>query len=504
MSNSRTILVIDADPTYRRNAGRFLAEHGYTVFEADNANRGLEEARHKKPRFALVDLAFQASTGMDLVEQLRAAAQPLDVVCVARGCALAHVVSAVRAGALDVMERPVDGERLVRLLAQAALPRPDAKGAESPNRPLGLTEDPEVDVMVAESTAMRSALARARQLATRPLVMVVEGETGAGHEGLARAYHAASDRADGPFVPVPALPTAGQTPHDVLFGVGSLPSAFAKAKGGIVYIESLLSLGEAGQERVYKLLEGLKAARAAGTDVRWPPMVIGVERPLSVEVKAGRVKAELVDLLADAVVTVPPLRDRDADVPVLVQRVVEAIQAKVHAPGVVVDPAVVEDFAHRTWERNIPELISAVCRAAAYDAQNRLVLDPTLRAEPEPVPQLPTPAPVMAPVAVAAMPTDPVNAAWQPQLDPAGQVQSYDVYEAEIFKFALEKAGGCVSRAAELLGVGRATMYRKMRAYDIEVPPVSERTMARSRRARKRRAEERAQREARGPERHAS
>ena len=91
MSNSRTILVIDADPTYRRNAGRFLAEHGYTVFEADNANRGLEEARHKKPRFALVDLAFQASTGMDLVEQLRAAVQPLDVVCVARGCALAHV-----------------------------------------------------------------------------------------------------------------------------------------------------------------------------------------------------------------------------------------------------------------------------------------------------------------------------------------------------------------------------------------------------------------------------
>jgi DNA-binding NtrC family response regulator len=503
MSNSRTILVIDTDPTYRRNAGRFLTEHGYTVFEADSANRGLEEARLRKPRFALVDLAFQASSGMDLVEQLRAASQPLDVVCVARGCALTHVVSAVRAGALDVMERPVDGERLIRLLAQAALPRPDLRGTETGNRPLGLTEDPPVDIHVAESSVMRSALTRAEQLAARPLVMVVEGEAGAGHEVLARAYHAGSDRRDGPFVAVPALPPAGQSPHDLLFGVGNLPSAFARAKGGVVYIESLLSLGEAGQERVYKLLEGLKAARAAGTDVRWPPMVIGVERPLSVEVKAGRVKAELADLLADAVVSVPPLRDRAADVPVLVRRVVEAIQAKIHAPGVAVDAAVVSEFAQRTWERNIPELISAVCRAAAYDAQGRLILDPTLRAEPEPVPQLPAPTPVVA-VALAAPVGEPATQAWQPHLDPAGQVQPYDVYEAEIFKFALEKAGGCVSRAAELLGVGRATMYRKMRAYDIEVPPVSERAMARSRRARKRRAEERAQREARAPERHAS
>ena len=504
MSNPRTILVIDADPSYRRNAGRFLTEHGYTVYEADCANRGLEEARLRKPRFALVDLAFQASSGMDLVEQLRAATQPLDVVCVARGCALTHVVSAVRAGALDVMERPVDGERLVRLLAQAVLPRPGVRGGESANRPVGLTEDPPVDIHVTESPVMRSAVARAQQLAARPLALVVEGEAGAGHEVLARAYHAASDRAAGPFVAVPALPTAGQSPHDVLFGVGDLPSAFARAKGGVVYIESLLSLGDAGQDRVFKLLEGLKAARAAGTDVRWPPMVIGVERPLSVEVKAGRMKAELADLLADAVVTVPPLRDRAADVPVLIHRIVEAIQARVHAPAVTLDPAVVEAFADRPWERNLPELISAVCRAAAFDAQGRLVLDPTLRAEPEPVPQLVPPAPLTAAAPVAVVAPDVANHAWQPHLDPAGQVQPYDVYEAEIFKFALEKAGGCVSRAAELLGVGRATMYRKMRAYDIEVPPVSERAMARSRRARKRRAEERAQREARGPERHAS
>lgn len=80
---------------------------------------------------------------------------------------------------------------------------------------------------------------------------------------------------------------------------------------------------------------------------------------------------------------------------------------------------------------------------------------------------------------------DPVTAEqvspWEPKLDASGQVQPFDVYEAEIFRFALANAGGCVSRAAELLGVGRATMYRKMRAYSIVAPPVSERAIDRSR-----------------------
>ena len=91
----------------------------------------------------------------------------------------------------------------------------------------------------------------------------------------------------------------------------------------------------------------------------------------------------------------------------------------------------------------------------------------------------------------------PTKAGWRPSLDMSGEVQPYDIDEAEIFRFALENAGGCVSRAAELLGVGRATMYRKMRAYNIEVPPVSERAIARSRGARQRRQEERAAAEAR-------
>jgi transcriptional regulator of acetoin/glycerol metabolism len=71
---------------------------------------------------------------------------------------------------------------------------------------------------------------------------------------------------------------------------------------------------------------------------------------------------------------------------------------------------------------------------------------------------------------------------WKPSLDGEGKVRSFDAYEAEIFRFALDNAGGCVSRAAELLGVGRATMYRKMRAYSIIAPPVSERAIDRSRR----------------------
>ena len=143
-----------------------------------------------------------------------------------------------------------------------------------------------------------------------------------------------------------------------------------------------------------------------------------------------------------------------------------------------IDPVVVEALVKRDWEGNVPELVATVTKAAAYADDSHLVLDLTAKFDEPPPP------------VVVAPPPPPEPAQWSPTLDAEGQVQPYDVYEAEIFRFALENAGGCVSRAAELLGVGRATMYRKMRAYKIKVPPVSERAISRSRRPKKRRAAE--------------
>ena len=485
MEEAKSVLVIDADPTFRRNARCFLSERGYIVREADAGPTGLRAVERHRPNYVLVDLGLQSQVGLDLVGQLRGAAGQPVVVCTAAHPRLPDVVEAMRHGAVDVLERPLDGERLLRVLNR----KPEESSEErTPALPRpALRYDPVVDTDIAESVSMRRARAQIARLKDH-LLVVLEGELGSGQESLARLFHAESNRSEGPLIRVPAVPDSGLSPHDALFGTDEHLSAFARAKGGVVFIESLLSLGDAGIQRLDKLIEGLASARAAGAGVRWPPIVLGVERPLDFEVKQGRVPRTLLMVARDALVQVPALRERPEDARLLVERVIEAVAQEVHPTARAIDPRTQESLARRPYERNIPELVTTVRRAIGIDDQGRLVLEEKLaemavvrRTAAPPT----TPEVVSAPTPAEPPPPPP---GWMPTLDASGNVQPYDVYEAEIFRFALQQSGGCVSRAAELLGVGRATMYRKMRAYDIRVPPVSERSTARSRRAKARRA----------------
>lgn len=484
MDEAKSVLVIDVDPTFRKNARGFLAEHGYVVREADTGPTGVRAVERFRPHFVLVDLGLQSQVGLDLVGQLRGAAGNPTVICTAAHPRLTDVVEAMRHGAVDVLERPMDGERLLRVLKRKTEEVSEDRAPALP-RP-ALRYDPVVDIDVAESVSIRRARAQVSRLKDR-LLVVLEGEIGSGQESLARLFHAESDRSDGPLIRVPAVPDSGLSPHDALFGTDEHLSAFARAKGGVVFIESLLSLGDAGIQRLDKLIEGLSSARAAGAGVRWPPIVLGVERPLDFEVKQGRVPRTLLMVARDALVQVPALRERPEDARALVERVIEAVAKEVHPAARAVDARTQEALARRPYERNIPELVTTVRRALGIDDQGRLVLEEKL-AEMAVVRRATAASTQKSEATQAAPEPPPPPPGWMPTLDATGNVQPYDVYEAEIFRFALQQSGGCVSRAAELLGVGRATMYRKMRAYDIRVPPVSERSTARSRRAKARRA----------------
>lgn len=476
MSIRRTVLIIDRDPVFRRNAGRFLKDRGFEVTDVAHPAQGLALLEAESPAFVLLDLGMQDPAGIEVLETLMRSDACPHVVCVAAEARVAEVVRAVRQGALDVFERPVDGERLVAVFEETA-----ERMVHGRPRALVLEREPQVDLLVTSSPAMQAALEQAKRLASEP-ILLVEGEPGAGQQWLARYAHSVGPRREGPFVVVPEAPDLG-SPEDYLFGSGQITSAFAEAKGGLVYIEAITALSPGGQERLAKLLQGLSAAKVGGAEVRWPPMIGGLDRDLSVEVSAGRLREDVARTFSRARVRVPPLRQRREDIPEIVHRVMASVQRQVGAAGISVSPRILETLVARDWPGNLVELVQSVREACVLADGGLVVLDPSARE---------------APVRGEREELDePSRAGWRPGLDVAGEVQPYDVYEAEIFRFALENAGGCVSRAAELLGVGRATMYRKMRAYNIDVPPVSERVIARSRGARQRRHEERAAAEAR-------
>lgn len=477
MPERRSILIIDEDPAFRRKASRFLTERSFTVYDAEGADSGLAAVLRYRPQFVLVDVNMKVAPGVDLIETIAQSPEAPHVVGVANAPKLPEVVAAVKAGAMDVLERPVDGERLVSIIQEAsAVGEALAHGAERPV-PVSLSAPLEVDVLVSESNTMKAVLQAVSRLAPAEQTLVLVGPRGARLDALARYFHRVGPRAEGPFVSV-----GSQDADERLFGSAQRASAFADAKGGIVFIESLSALGASGQERLTKLIQGLSTSNGPGP-VRWPPMVIGCDRALQSEVRQHRLRPDLARMLERRVVEVPRLSNRREDIPVLIHRVVSAIEAQIHPRTVRVDPRVVEALVGREWSGDVDELVTAVRNAACMSEDGELFLDLTARPEvvlprvEAPAEPIASPKPVEAPVAAAG---------WTPQLDDQGKVQPYDVYEAEIFRFALRNAGGCVSRAAELLGVGRATMYRKMRAYDIDVPPVSERAISRSRRSARR------------------
>ena len=191
-------------------------------------------------------------------------------------------------------------------------------------------------------------------------------------------------------------------------------------------------------------------------------------------VDAGTINAELAHQLAPLTVVVPALRDRRADIPRLVTTIVTKVASGLGRGQVTVGSDVLEHLSRREWPGNVSELYSTLVRGVV------LARDGRLRLEDIAGPQANASASAGAPAPTGG---------WHPTPNAEGQVRRFDEYEAEIFRFALESAGGCVSRAAENLGVGRATMYRKMRSYDIDAPPVSERTIIRTgRRSKRKRA----------------
>jgi two-component system response regulator AtoC len=401
--------------------------------------------------------------GLDLVERCVGHKSGPKIICTAKSVRIATAVRAVKLGAIDVLERPIDADRLYRLLEEHKPPCEMAEASKSDTKAVELVDPPVFDLLVADDERMQRALDRLDEAAKneRPITLVSEQPMS---EQLARRYLAASPRAGGPFVVVPE-DSADATPEDLLFGTASQPSAFSLAKGGVVYIESLESLGATGRDRLAKLLKGLAESRASGIEVRWPSMIIATEEEPAID---ARLEREVADQLDSTAVVVPRLHARGGDAHRLLANIANAVATAARATGASIDRDIAQALIERSLTGGVVELIRAVTDSSRIDREGRLVLELGHR----------KPAREVKSIGLAR----PQPNGWAPTADQTGRVQRFDVYEAEIFRFALRNAGGCVSRAAELLGVGRATMYRKMRAYQIDVPPVSERSIARGRR----------------------
>ncbi|GEO86086.1 sigma-54-dependent Fis family transcriptional regulator [Ciceribacter naphthalenivorans] len=414
-----------------------------------------------------------------------------------------HAIDAMRAGAFEFLVKPCSLERIAAAIDSALkFTRSGSQG-----RPVRRARTGAVGFgdIVAASAAMARAVELGRRAAQSLIPVMLEGEAGVGKEMMARAIHAASERSARPFVIV----NCAAIPHGLIEGVlfgrdasglvsGEIKGKFAEAEGGTLFIEEVSELPLPVQTKLLSLVQGGEMETVAGkrprkVNVR---LIMATNKDLIEEVKAGRFREDLYYRLNVFPVTMPSLRRRKEDIPHLARAFVARFSAEQRlVKPLAIDAAALALLTGYDWPGNTRQLENAVFRAvvlaegavlgerdfpqilsqvqSAWPSSDAVGTRPVFTGAQPPAAIAPEAAPAPAPLGETASadrgaPVIDTSANVIISTDEAGNVRKLAEIEEELIRFALKFYRGQMSQVARKLGIGRSTLYRKLKDYGID------------------------------------
>ncbi|MCE7892742.1 MAG: sigma-54-dependent Fis family transcriptional regulator [Sorangiineae bacterium PRO1] len=458
MDRRRVVAVVDDDPTARRILRHWLGGEGYEVVEHADAASALA-ADPTELAAACVDLGLGDSSGLDLMKQLLARDAELPVVMVTASQEVEPAVGALRAGAYDYVTKPLDRERLLGSVRRAAERRHLALSVRRLETELRGTRA--LGALVGSSPAMRLLSDQVARVLESDVPVYVFGESGTGKELVARAIHESGRRHAGPFIALNcgAIPQSLQASE--LFGHerGAFTGAqaqhrgrFEQAHGGTLFLDEVGEMSASTQTTLLRALQERTIQRVGGrTDIPVDARVIcASNRKLDELVAQGSFREDLYYRLVVFPIHVPPLRERASDIPELVVHFLHKLAPDTKKHVARVSPEALEALMAYEWPGNVRELGNVVHRALLCCDGEQIELGhlphELWRGKQSDV--VPALAPTRAPQ--AALPPD-----------------LFDLREVErlTIERAVKKTGGNITEAARILGIGRATLYRKLTAY---------------------------------------
>ncbi|MBH0239437.1 sigma-54-dependent transcriptional regulator [Methylobrevis albus] len=503
------ILVVDDDPIQRRLLEEAVRRFGYEPASADSgvaALNFLSEAQGAEVDLVVLDLVMPELDGMGVLERL--AARGFDkpvIVQTARG-GIDTVVGAMRAGAFDFIVKPVGHERL-QVAIQNAL---KVTALEGEIQRLKRTAAGTLTFrdLVTRAPAMERVIRLGEKAAGSSIPILIEGESGVGKEMIARAIQGTSERRQRPFVTVNCGAIPENLVESTLFGheKGAFTGAvdrhvgkFQEAHTGTLFLDEV---GELPLDIQVKLLRAIQegeidpvgARRPAKVDIR---IISATNRNMIDLVTAGRFREDLYYRLNVFPVFVPPLRERREDIPELVRHFITrfaAEEGKRRVASIRPDAmALLESYA---WPGNIRQLENAIFRAVVLCDGATLTVDefPQIAAQvghasairrveaPDalPVPTFagvavntappapaPPPASPMIGTAIQGAGSDPAPFGFIRSLADDGHVRTLSAIEEEMIRLAIAHYGGRMAEVARRLGIGRSTLYRKLREFGL-------------------------------------
>ncbi len=445
------VLVVDDEPLLLRALSRILGADGHRVLQAAGP-RELEQAlAEAPPDVVLLDLFLGSASGLEWLDRLKREHSELEVIVMTGHASVESAVGCMRRGAFDYLAKPFEDVHRVRTTVRKALER---RRLVSRNRELeeelrGRATLPE---LVGTSPRMRALVRMIGSLRHNESQVLVLGESGTGKELVARAIHATSRRAGGPFVPV----DCGALPESIieseLFGnqrgaftgaVGA-PGLFRMAEGGTLFLDEVGEIPVAVQAKLLRALQHKEvrpvgAAEPVPVDLR---VVSATHRDLAAMVEDGAFRMDLFYRLNVVRLELPTLRERREDIPLLVHHFL-ARHRRAGSPVEGIDDDALALLVEHDWPGNVRELENVLESALA------LARGPRLRAAALPLARRASPR---RDGAAAALPL------------------SLEAYERSVLERALRESGQNATQAARRLGIGRSTFYRKLGRHGIPAP----------------------------------
>ncbi len=479
---TKTVLVVDDDPTQRRLIQGVLEREGFLVAMADGGDAALDRLiSGGAADVILLDLVMPGMSGVAALTEMRARGFNQPVIVLTASGGIDTVVQAMQAGAQDFLVKPAAPERIAVSLRNA-LKMGDltAEVDRLKKRATGQTTFTE---LIGTSRAMGHVKKLGERAARSTIPILITGESGVGKELIARALHGCSDRAGKPFVAVNCGALPENLVESILFGheKGSFTGAtdkhlgkFQEANGGCMFLDEVGELPLDMQVKLLRVLQegevdAVGGKRPTKVDVR---IISATNRDLAQAVAEGRFREDLYYRLNVFPIEAPSLRERRDDIPALVDHFIRRFNIEegknvAAATGEALEPLVAHD-----WPGNVRQLENAVYRA--------IVLADGPYLQPHDFPAISGLKPPMSEPttsvagAAAALPMAQAYIADMPKeapvriLDERGHLRTLEEIEKDLIQLAIGIYSGHMSEVARRLGIGRSTLYRKVREQGIE------------------------------------
>jgi DNA-binding NtrC family response regulator len=448
MKAKGAILVVDDEEIVRDSLASWLEEDGYRVDTAPDGPTALARLAEQAYAILLVDLKMPGMDGLEVLGKARSLQPDAPVIIMTAYATVDTAVQAMKRGAYDYLVKPFEPEELSLMVGKLT----NAQSLRRENVLLrkALKRQFEFKDLLSKSPKMEVVFELARTAAKSNSTVLILGESGTGKELLARAIHAESPRCDGPFVGVSCAALTESLLESELFGhekgaftgaVGSARGKFEIAAGGTLFLDEIGDISSKLQLDLLRVLDAREFRRVGGsqlikTDVR---IIAATNRDLRKLAESGSFREDLYYRLNVIPVTLPPLRERKEDIPLLTEHFLAGFRVEMQKPLEGVSTDALEVLMAYDWPGNVRELRNVLERGAVMAR-----------------------GPILTPLELELPP--PASGGGPPSAEVGDSLREVERRHIET---TLKQQGWNITRSAKALGIDRVTLYNKIKRYQI-------------------------------------